>query len=105
LNIVNNGKLNNNINRFGQQPMKQKNNVDVSSSENFMNKERTNNFMCGNNPIDMKVNNSVNIPKSNMGINALNPMKNSSNMNNNYILNNKNIIMYHLFVVIIWIII
>ena len=90
LNIVNNGKLNNNMNRFGQQPMKQKNNVDVSSSENFMNKERTNNFMGGNNPIDMKVNNSVNIPKSNMGINALNPMKNSSNMNNNYILNNKN---------------
>ena len=102
INIINNGKLNNNINsnninnntnnmnRFIQQPMKQKNNVDVASSENFINKERVNNFMGNNNIMDMRVNNSVNIPKSNVGINPLNPLKNSSNMNNNYILNNKN---------------
>ena len=97
LNIINNGKLNNNmnnnnnnINRFGQQTMKPKNNVDVSSSENFINKERTNNFMGGNNPLDMRVNNSVNIPKSNLGTNTLNSLKNSSNMNNNYITNNNN---------------
>ena len=89
-NIINNGKINNNINRFGQQPVKQNNNVDVSSSENFINKERTNNFLGSNNILDMRVNNSVNIQKSNMGINSLNQMKNSANINNNYLLNNKN---------------
>ena len=88
LNIINNGKFNNNninnINRFNQQQqIKQKNNVDVSASENFINKERTNNFMGGNNIMDMRVNNSVNIQKSNPGINSLNPMKNSANINNN----------------------
>ena len=85
INIINNGKLNsnnnnnsnnnlnNNLNKFGQQQqINKKNIVDVSSSENFINKERTNNFVEANNSNDMRVNNSVNIPKS----------------NNNYILNN-----------------
>ena len=89
INIINNGKLNNNnnmninnnnmnnnnINKLPQQMPKQKNFIDVASSENFINKERTNNFADGNNIIDMRVNNSVNIPKS-------------TNLNNNYLLNN-----------------
>ena len=91
INIINNGKLNNNannnnlnnnLNRFGQQQITKKNIVDVASSENFINKERTNNFAEANNPNDMRVNNSVNIPKSN---NYMLNNNNSKNKNNNNI--------------------
>ena len=95
INIINNGKMNNNINnmnRIEQQSMKQKNNIDISSSENFINKERINNFIEKNNVMDMRVNNSVNIPKSNIAMNQMNQnqtnaLKNSANINTH---NNKN---------------
>ena len=104
INIINNGKMNNNINNINninrieqqQQSMKQKNNIDISSSENFINKERINNFIDKNNVIDMRINNSVNIPKSNLAMNQMNQnqtnvLKNSANINtHNKNNNNKN---------------
>ena len=107
INIINNGKLNNNnnvnvnnnLNKFGQQQqINKKNIVDVSSSENFINKERTNNFAETNNSNDMRVNNSVNIPKSNNYIlnnntsknknNNISPFRVNNHENNNNINNN-----------------
>ena len=105
INIINNGKLNNNINNINninridqQQSIKQKNIVDnISSPDNFINKERINNFMEKNNVIDMRVNNSVNFPKSNLAMNnqinqnQTNILKNSANINtHNKNNNNKN---------------
>ena len=91
--------MNNNLNKFGQQQqINKKNIVDVSSSENFINKERTNNFAETNNSNDMRVNNSVNIPKSNNYIlnnntsknknNNISPFRVNNHENNNNINNN-----------------
>ena len=98
INIINNGKMNNNINnmnRIEQQQMKRKNNIDISSSENFINKERINNYIEKNNVMDMRVNNSANIPKSNIAMNQMNQnqtnvLKNSANINTHNKNNNKN---------------
>ena len=90
-----NNKLNNNVNnninnmnRFNQQQSiimqgNKTNQVDVASSDNFLNKERNNinNIERGNNLMDMRINNSVNIPKSNFNMSSLNSL-NPSNIKN-----------------------
>ena len=95
INIINNGKINN---------MNMNMNINMSTNnnpnniKNLMNKEMMNNFMEGNNNNiqDMRVNNSVNIPKSSYNINSLNSNINNNNYNNmpfrNENINNNNII-------------
>jgi hypothetical protein len=57
--------------------------IDVATSDNFLNNERSNmnNMGVGNNIMDMRVNNSVNVPKSAYNINSLNSL-NPDNIKN-----------------------
>ena len=83
----NNNNINNNMNRFNpqQQPMipgKKNNQIDVSSSDNFLNKERNNinNIGRGSNMMDTRINKSVNIKEPSYNINTLNSL-NPNNIN------------------------
>ena len=83
----NNNNINNNMNRFNpqQQPMipgKKNNQIDVSSSDNFLNKERNNinNIGRGSNMMDARINKSVNIKEPSYNINSLNSL-NPNNIN------------------------
>ena len=86
----------NNINRFNQQQQQamiqgkiNNNQIDVSSSDNFLNKERNNlNSIGKGNIVDLRINNSVNIKESSYNMNSLNSLNPSNinyyNMHNSY---------------------
>ena len=103
-NNINNKKGNNinnnlnNMNRFNPQQQQsmitgKKNNTQINapSPDNFLNKERNNNnnnMGRGNNMMDLRINNSVNIKESSYNMNSLNSLNpnniNYYNMHNSY---------------------